>query len=314
LSKPTAASISKVRSPTVSPFVKTAKTTASASSSPARGGFAAPKATLKPRVGLAPTKTKEAAADNNQSSNGTAKVAAVVTATSIAVADLRVEAETSALHDDESEAVGHQDDEPEANDHNPESSEYLDGSYGQGQVEEPEEMSQNLEDEGVSHQVMPEDHEEVAEKGDEIEGLSTVVSPDLHVLEAEPHEVEYELERRLDAKAEAELEPEAEARGELETQADAQVTSADEDIANDAPVEEASHNDTDVGPHPTPASMNQVKEVFAENVVEPPTEAGNDIADIVNLLETMPTVPISQPRPLSIASIPDDAPDIPDEE
>lgn len=47
---------------------------------------------------------------------------------------------------------------------------------------------------------------------------------------------------------------------------------------------------------------------------EPLAQPGTDIDDIVNLLETKPNISISEPPPVSEEHIPEDAPDIPDEE
>lgn len=68
-------------------------------------------------------------------------------------------------------------------------------------------------------------------------------------------------------------------------------------------------DDTPNGPHSDEPEI--LQPASAEDPVEevkPHVQAGNDIHDIVNLLET---VPISKVR---LPSIPDDAPDIPDEE
>jgi len=156
-------------------------------------------------------------------------------------------------------------------------------------------MSQDLEDEGVSHEVEAEEYTEVEENA-EVEEPSTVKkpsSPSSHFAEGHPHELEHQTE------------PEAEV--EIEE------AHLDESIGYDAPADPP-HEDTNVSsPHPAPAEEDQ--EAHTEEAIEPAVEpAGNDIDHIVNLLETAPAVPVSKPRPMSVAIIPDDAPDIPDEE
>lgn len=285
----------------MSPAVRTAKTSASASSSQARGAAGAAKATMKPRVGLAPARMKEAAAAKNEIGNGATKEA--VAAATVAVTPPAIEGEIAVVYDDESEAIEHHDDSPAANGHSLESSGYLHESHGDESfaehVEEPEEIALGLEVEGVSHEVEPENHEEVAENA-EIEGLPIVVSPDLpssYFPEGLPHELELETEPDIDVGVEVQ---------EALIAAVAPVVPSEEPQRDDAVVS---------SPHPAPAEEAEEAHVeHVEDVTEPPAQAGHDIDDIVNVLETVPTIPVSQPRPLSIAHIPDDAPDIPDEE
>jgi len=238
---------------------------------------------------------KEAPA-RNPNGNGAAKVAAGTAAATVVVAAPVIEAEIigahDEVHDDKSEQAEHHEDEQSAtNGRDHESSGYFDDSHEEesfkGHVEEPEEMSH----EGASHEVESEEHVE-AEENAEVEEPSIVVEPDLlssHYPEGNPHELGHETE------------PEAEV--------DVEETHVDESSGDDAPAEPRREDANVLSPHPAPADENTKETV--EPVVEP---AGNDIDHIVNLLETAPAVSASKPRSMSVASIPDDAPDIPDEE
>lgn len=130
-------------------------------------------------------------------------------------------------------------------------------------IEELGDVSHEVEDEGVSHEVDLEEHVEDEEAQ---EGPLILVSPS-----PAPHEdlVEEHAE-------------------ELEAHDDLPSQNGDAD-AHEEHVEE----DAEAEPHVQP---------------------GTDIDDIVNLLETKPSISISDPPPVSEEHVPEDTPDIPDEE
>jgi hypothetical protein len=238
---------------------------------------------------------KEAAVAKGQSSNGAAKVAAgvAIAGATIAAAALVVEDEIVGSRGDESDEVENNNNELGENGHNMETSGYLDESRGdesfERHVEEPEQMSS---DEGVSHEVEPEEPVEVeAEEDAEVDEPSVPPDwPPSHSPDEHPNEPDSEPEH-----------------------AEVEETNMDEAILLDASTEEPPPDAGALNPHSILAP--EADETHVENAIEPSTlEAGDDIDDIVNLLETTPTFPVSKPRPLSVPSIPDDAPDIPDED
>jgi len=205
------------------------------------------------------------------------------------------EPKIAGAHDDESEEVDHPNESPETNGHHTESSEYLDKSRGEASFEtQSQEMSQDLEDEDASHEVEPGDYEGAQEPG--IKEPPVIASLDLHSPEGHLQELEHVNEPEV----------------EVETEAESETAHIDESTVDASPSEEP-HADVDVSTaHQIP--VDGVAEPEAENADEPPAKAGNDIHDIVNLLETVPAVSAWNTRPLSVPGIPDDAPDIPDEE
>lgn len=243
LSKHTAASISKVRTPSLPGGGKVT----------ARG--AASTSTIKPRTTLAPAKAKETVVKRN--GNGVKRIEAA--------------AEVG------SEAKGGQDTEP-LSDEGLEDEHDLDAS---GILAEPESVSFVdesaeliiTESEDVSHELVNEGtygEESGAEVVKRI-NLSPTASPDTPLSPALAPE---------DSSHELEAEPDTE---------DANPTGLQ---ASDEPIT-------------VPTEGHLVQETK-------PHQAGTEIHDIVNLLESAPAVSITKVCPISI--IPDDAPDIPDEE
>jgi len=178
-----------------------------------------------------------------------------------------------------------------ANDHHAEPSEYLKESHGresfERHVEEPEQISQDLENEDVSHEFGLEGSVDVEDA--EVERSSVLLDlPPSHSPKEHPDELDRELEPEVGG----------------------EDINADEAITHDTLAEEPHYN-TDI-PSPPPIPAEDAEDAHIDNVTEPPVPAGDDIDGIVDLLETVPALP--KPRPLSVPSIPDDAPDIPDED
>jgi len=255
LSKPTAASISKVRNPTL---LTGGKASAAGSGSLARKGTGA----VKPRVGVSPARVKDAASAKAKAKkeNGNGAVAV---------------AGSTAAPTTEEEIVL---DGPEP--------ELVEPTHGDGEVrvEEPEEIVQEEVEGAIG---VDEGGEETVEE--EGEGPSIAVSSDLTPHSPEEHEHEPELD-------------------------------PDDELP---PTHDTHTNSNPHSPSPSPSQDPDLEETLVEHSTPkvPPSskatdDADVDMDDIVNILETVP-VPVSsvqKVRPVSVGVIPDDAPDIPDEE
>jgi hypothetical protein len=141
---------------------------------------------------------------------------------------------------------------------------------------ESEDVSHEVVDEGISHDGSLEEH---ANAEDETEPSITVS----HETSSSPlpEESSHELEH----------DPEAEAAH-----------------IDDAPAETQHDSDESGTPQPALVKEHHVPEVNHH------VQGGTDIQDIVNLLESIPTISVPTTRPLSMDGILDNAPDIPDEE
>jgi len=207
-------------------------------------------------VGLAPARMKEMAAKKNGNGVKVAEAAAAVGGETSGDQEV-------AQHSDEGE-----------NGHDLDASGFLaESETAEDTVEsyltEPEDVSHEVVDEGISHDGSLEEH---ANAEDESE-LSITVSHETSSSPL-PEESSHELEH----------DPEAEAAH-----------------IDDAPAE--TQHDSDESGTPQPAL-----------VKEHHVQGGTDIQDIVNLLESIPTISVPTTRPLSMDGILDNAPDIPDEE
>ena len=206
-----------------------------------------PKATTKSRTGAAGARPKE---PGSKDGNGTIKAAGTAAAAGVVVDELEAHADEPVENGDHSIAS---------------MSPYVDVHKEDTHyhVEKLGDVSHEVENEGLSHEVDSEEHVKDEEAS---EGPSIVVSPS-----PTPHE------NLVEEHAE-----------ELET-------------------------------HQGPPSQNGNGDTHEEHAeddveVEPQARPGVDIDDIINLLETKRNISLSEPHPVSEERVPEDTPDIPDEE
>lgn len=246
-------------------------------------------------MGLAPVPARVKEPAKTPTRNGAAKAAAGTTAVAtVAVAAPVIEGEIAGVDDDKLETAEQWDDQLAAANGHERHSGYSNESPVEGNfehhVEEPEIMSQGVGEESISHGVEPEGHidAEVSESSELLVNLPTSHSP---AEQSDDPEYEYE----LDAENTVEV-------GDEEAH-------ADEATEHEAPTEPHHEVTEPSGSQPAPAEDDE--EAHTENT---DVQAEDNIDNIDSLPESAHALPASKLRPISMASIPDDAPDIPDEE